>query len=243
MINDAFKEVFRSIYNYIKKIYKYVLVILLYFLYQTGFIYLLINKYLFNMNKIPRGNRILIFVLNDLIYVLILLFMFRKEIKKGFNSLKNNFINNANLALTCWVIGNIIMITSSMIISKITHKNLSGNEEIIRQSIKLAPIYMLLSCSIVAPIFEEMVFRKSIKGFINNKYIYIFLSGFLFGLLHVIGNTPTLLDLLYIIPYGSMGCALAYLYYKSDIIILPILVHMIHNTILVLVQMLGGLLW
>ena len=99
---------------------------------------------------------------------------------------------------------------------------------------------MLFSCSIVAPVLEEMTFRRALNGLIKNKWIFIILSGVIFGLLHIIGSYKSPMDLLYIIPYGSMGCAFAYLLSKTDNITLPIIIHMMHNTILVLMQIIRG---
>ena len=132
------------------------------------------------------------------------------------------------------------MFVSTTIISFIAKKDVSTNEALVRESIKFAPLYMLFTCSIVAPIFEEMVFRKALYGLINKKWVFIFTSGISFGLLHIIGSYSSPLDLLYVIPYGAMGFSFAYLLTKTNNIMLPILVHTIHNTILVISQIIGG---
>lgn len=229
-----------GIKNWFKKNFKFIMTILLYFLYQFNFILNLISGIGVDFKKIPRTPRILIFTLTDFIYVLIILFMYRKEIINGIKELKKNFLENSLISMKCWLIGCIIMTISSILISHITKQNVSNNEQLVRSSITLAPFYMLFTCSIVAPIFEEMVFRRSLRGFIKNKWLFIILSGTLFGLLHVIGSYNSPLDFLYVIPYGSMGCCFAYLYATTGNISLPIIVHMIHNTILVSSQIIGG---
>ena len=238
MIEETLKDINKSI----KKYYKYIATIIIYIMYMLNISFLILMKFGININDLNRTFRIFLIAFNDLICILILTFMFRKEIKNGFKDLKENIIERLNLATICWLIGSIIMIMSSIFISKIVGKDVSNNEEIIRQNIKLAPLYMLFSCSIVAPIMEEFVFRRAIRGFIKYKWLYVLISGLSFGLLHVIGNSTNMLDYLYIIPYSSMGCAFAYLYSKTENISLPILVHMTHNTILVIVQIIGGLL-
>ena len=129
---------------------------------------------------------------------------------------------------------------SSIVISFILKQSVSNNEALVRQSIELAPIYMLFTCAVVAPIFEEMVFRKSLYGLIKYKWLFILVSGLGFGLLHVLGSYTSPLDFLYIVPYGSMGCAFAYLLTKTDNIVLPIIIHAIHNFVLVITQIIGG---
>lgn len=226
---------------WIKKRWKFLLVILIYILYQSNFIIGLISSIGLNFKSLPNYLNITLLIINDLIYVFFVILLFNQEIKKGLKEIKKNFSSLAILSLNCWIIGSLIMTTSSIIISFITKQNTSANEALVRESIKLAPFYMLFACSIVAPILEEMTFRRALKGIINNKWIFILVSGLGFGLLHVIGSGfKSPLDFLYIIPYGSMGCAFAYLLSKTDNITLPIIVHMIHNTILVLLQIIRG---
>ena len=240
MIYDAIDDIRNSIKNWFKRNYKYLTTILLYFLYQTNFLISLMSSFGINLSKIPKTPRVFIFAINDLIYIIILLLMFKKDILSGLKDLKKHLSKRILLSLNCWLLGCIIMTTSSFIISLILKQNVSNNEELVRQSISIAPLYMLFTCSIIAPIFEEMVFRKSLYGLIKFKWIFILVSGLSFGLLHVIGSYTCPLDFLYVIPYGSMGCCFAYILTKTSNITLPILVHMIHNTILVLIQIMGG---
>lgn len=230
----------KYIKDWLKKNYKFLIVILMYFMYQGNFIISLISSFGLNVLSLPKALRMMIIVLNDLVYVVTLLIMFKDEIKTGLQDLKKHFSSRAILSLNCWVAGCLIMTVSSIIISIVAKKDLSNNEAIVRQSIQLAPLYMLFTCSVVAPIIEEMVFRRALYGLIKIKWLFILVSGLGFGLLHVLGGTPTPLDFLYVIPYGSMGCAFAFLLTKTNNITLPIIIHMIHNTILVINQIIGG---
>lgn len=239
------KEIFEELYNnYIKKWFKKyskpVLVILIYILYQGNFLIGIVNSLGLDISKIARNLRIIILIINDLIYITFLLLLFKEDIKNGIKDLKQNFNKKIILSLNCWIVGCLIMTISSYIISIIVNKDVSANEAIVRESIKLAPVYMLFTCSIVAPIFEEMVFRKALDKLIKPKWLFILLSGLSFGLLHVLGSYTSALDFLYIVPYGAMGCSFAYLLTKTKNITLPIIIHMLHNTILVLVQIIGG---
>lgn len=225
--------------NFTRNKFKCIITILLYFLYQSNFLPTLIKKIGINIFTFSNPYKLLALGLTDLVYILVLIIMFRKEIMKGIKDLKSNLLSRMNIAVKCWLIGCLIMFTSSFIISLIVKKDVSTNEELVRESIKLAPLYMLFTCSFVAPIFEEMVFRNALNELIKKKWLFIFLSGLIFGGLHVLGSYSNVLDLLYIIPYGAMGSAFAYLLVKTKNITLPILIHMIHNTILVIVQLIG----
>lgn len=60
------------------------------------------------------------------------------------------------------------------------------------------------------------------------------MSGFLFGLAHVLGTYQTISDLLYIIPYGLFGSVFMYMYLDSKTIFSSISIHFMHNTILMI---------
>lgn len=241
MTDDLFMNIYDKYFkNWFKKNNKFLITILLYILYQSNFIIAFISSFGINFSKIPKIPRIFCFFLSDLTYVIILILIFKKEIKKGIKDIKENFTSRAILSLNCWILGCLLMTISSVVISFILKQNISTNEALVRQSIKIAPLYMLFTCSIVAPIFEELVFRRSLYGLIKFKWLFILISGFGFGLLHVLGSYNNPLDFLYIIPYGSMGCAFAYLLTKTNNIVLPIVIHMLHNTVLVISQILGG---
>ena len=82
-----------------------------------------------------------------------------------------------------------------------------------------------------APLTEELIFRKSIGKALKNKWLFIFISGFIFGGLHVISSVNGLIDLVYLVPYCSLGCILALLYYKTNNIFSSIAAHSFHNTL------------
>jgi membrane protease YdiL (CAAX protease family) len=64
------------------------------------------------------------------------------------------------------------------------------------------------------------------------------MSAFVFGGLHVFSSAETLIDLLYIIPYGAPGFVFAYMLSKTDNIFVPMGFHFMHNGILVALQIL-----
>ena len=132
------------------------------------------------------------------------------------------------------------MITSNIIINTLTPNAIAGNEESVRSLIDIAPLFMAFELAIYAPITEELIFRKSIKDITNNKYIYILLSGLIFGGMHVIGSITSTYDILYLIPYGALGIAFASLYHKTNNLFSTITVHSIHNTLTLVLYLIGS---
>ena len=121
------------------------------------------------------------------------------------------------------------MFLSNIIIYFITGGKIAGNEEAVREMIKLSPITMAFEVAIYAPIVEELIFRDSIKKITNHKYIYPILSGLIFGGMHVIFSLNSTIDLLYLLPYSALGIAFACLYRDTNNIFSTIVIHSLHN--------------
>ena len=142
------------------------------------------------------------------------------------------------------------MLASNLLITVLFKNATAGNEEAVRDMIDQIPFYMIFSVSIYAPFVEELIFRHSIKDCVmaygNNKitrYLYIFLSGFIFAILHIIGQTTSYLDYAFLVPYMSLGLAFSALYSKTDNIFSSISMHCLHNTFtIILYFMAGGLI-
>ena len=99
---------------------------------------------------------------------------------------------------------------------------------------------MSFSTVLYAPLVEEITFRKTFRNIINDKILFILISGIMFGIIHVGISSNTTNDLLMIIPYLIMGIDFSYIYYKSDNIFTTITIHSIHNLVLLIIQFIGG---
>ena len=178
----------------------------------------------------------------NIIYLIIIVFCYFKTLKKDFKPFFKNFANNFEEAFKYYFIGLGIMIFSNLIITFVLNGGVGENEETVRSYIDIAPFLMLLEVSIYAPLAEELLFRKSIRDVVSNKWLYVLLSGFIFGALHVT-SLNSLIDLVYLIPYCSLGFAFSYIYAKSDNIYSTICINAMHNTITIVLYLLGASIW
>lgn len=163
----------------------------------------------------------------------IMVLIYQKTIQKDWKEFKKNSNNFFKQNIKAYIISIAIMFISNFLIQTFVKGGLAGNEQSIRNSFKEAPVYLFFSAVIYAPIVEELVFRLSIKKIFSNKWLFIIISGFLFGFLHVMTDFKNITDLLFIIPYSTSGIAFAYMLQKSDNIIVPMSFHMMHNGIIV----------
>ncbi len=94
-----------------------------------------------------------------------------------------------DVAIKYWLIGLIIMGTSNVLITFLATGAQASNEMGVQTMIHGAPLASFLAAGILAPIIEELTFRKSFFDALKNKWLFILTSGLIFGGLHVISAT------------------------------------------------------
>lgn len=179
----------------------------------------------------------------NFVTAIFLFIIYYKDLKKDVKDLKKNFKSIFSIAIKCWIFGFIAMLLSSYLISKYSPVSMPSNELSVREVINTTPIIAFLMTSLLAPFIEEIIFRKSFKDVFKSFFLYLFISAFVFGSLHVIGNIKSLYELLYIIPYTSLGLSFAYCYYKTNNIFSSIFIHFLHNTIGIILIIVGTMGW
>lgn len=171
----------------------------------------------------------------EFVLVIILILLYFKELKKEFKVFKENIKGNLDIAFKYWFIGLIIMCASNIIIGLLTPLNTSSNEQTVQTLVSVTPYLMLFTAGILAPIAEEITFRKGVFKIFKNKWVFATASGLIFGFLHVVGSS-NILEYLYIIPYGSLGFFFALTYYDTKSIYPSIIMHAMHNSALILLS-------
>ena len=171
----------------------------------------------------------------EFVLVIILILLYFKELKKEFKVFKENIKGNLDIAFKYWFIGLIIMCASNIIIGLLTPLNTSSNEQTVQTLVSVTPYLMLFTAGILAPIAEEITFRKGVFKIFKNKWVFATASGLIFGFLHVVGSS-NILEYLYIIPYGSLGFFFALTYYDTKSIYPSIIMHAVHNSALILLS-------
>ena len=172
----------------------------------------------------------IILLLSSIIITIIYVLIYKNKIKKDLKDINQKDNDKMYLKDTFkyWIIGLLLMIIANSIIG-IFITGISPNESANRELLSDLYIFAIPTMILFAPICEEIIFRLSIKDFISNKYLYVLTSGLLFGYAHIIGETG--INLVYVIPYVILGLCFSMLYEKHKNIICPIIAHMIHNLV------------
>lgn len=193
----------------------------------------LIPVALLKINKITPQLEVLLGCFSNLILLMILFFMYRIDLRREWKNFTKNLNYSMDSCFKYWCIGLAGMLVANIIIGSFLNLGQAENEELVQGMIVALPSVMLLNAGIVAPIIEELIFRKAFRDAIKGKWPFILISGLVFGLMHVLVAT-TWAEVLFFIPYASLGCAFAYMYYDTDSVFAPMLAHLFHNTVLII---------
>ena len=185
-----------------------------------------------------ESQNVLLSTFSNIVLLLILFLIFRKDIIKEWKKFKSNFLENIDTGIKYWLVGLAIMMGSNIIINIVMNLGQAANEQAVQQMISALPWLMFINAGIIAPCTEELIFRKSFRKAFPNKWLFILISALVFGSLHVVTSMTSPIELLYIIPYGALGGAFAYMYQKTDTIFTSIAMHMFHNSALILLSIL-----
>jgi len=166
---------------------------------------------------------------------IILIITYFNDLKKDFNEFKINWKSKVLFGLKLFGLFMLMKFLASyvsVIISGIFNIEVttSENQNAINEILGQFPILMTFSAVCLAPIYEEILFRLGFKKCINNKWLFIIVSGTLFGLIHIFPTDLSLgVALTQSITYVAMGLLLAYYYQKFDNIFYSILLHFYNN--------------
>lgn len=188
-----------------------------------------------DISKLSLSTQIILMVIADLLVSIMLFLIYKKYLIEKWHDFKNNFNNYFETGIKAWLIGLGIMWVCNFLLAEFSPVKEAINENQVQALITASPILAMMLTTVFAPINEEMIFRKSIQDFIKHKWLFIIISGLIFGYLHV-SSSESLFDFLYIIPYGALGGAFAYALSKTDNIYTTILMHMLHNGVLTLIS-------
>ena len=220
---------------------KYILLFLLLiiiFLLKDIFFLIPLEILKINYYSLSDNLKVLLSIYSSIVVIIIVIIIYKKYLKEKLIDYKKNFSKYFDLGFKTWIFGLVLMSVLNYSIIFLTPSNGANNESLVQDMLRSAPILTFISATFVAPFLEEMLFRKSLYDIFKNKYVKIFMCGFIFGLMHVIFSYTSPLDLLYILPYGALGSAFAYMMCKKNNIFIPITFHMVHNGLLTLISIL-----
>lgn len=190
-----------------------------------------------DLNYVPTIVKSIYMGIYELLMLSLIILIFHELIIEKWKDLKKHHQEYFQTYFKYWFLLIGLMMASNFLI--MTFSNDFGgatNQNDIIDMFGKSPIYTYLSAVFFAPIVEELVFRQAIRNLIPKwNILFIIISGFIFGGLHVVGAT-SVSQFFYIIPYSIPGLVFAYILTKTDNIFTTIGLHFFHNGLLMALQ-------
>lgn len=194
--------------------------------------------------KDPFGLSIMQFV-SYIPFLLIILFVLKDDLKIDFYEFKKNWKKFLLYAVSGFGIVILTTLVVSLIYLSFGETGTSENENIITKVLlSNGAIPMIISVVILAPITEELLFRKIFFGFaektLNLKpWIAIVISSLVFAVIHV-SDAENIKYIFQYLPVAVVMCTIYH--YSNNNIYVAILIHMFNNAFAVITTYLKGLL-
>lgn len=192
---------------------------------------------LFGIKKITYKIAVILNASSSIIILVILFLLYSSDLKKEWKTFKDKWDKNLDIGIKYWLIGLLGMMVSNIILTFIFNNNGAENEQAVQKMISALPIVMVISAGLIAPIVEEITFRKVFRDNIKNDLTFVLISGIFFGFLHVY-QSEGIGQFLYIIPYSCLGISFATMYKKTNTVFTSTMMHMFHNTVLTILSIL-----
>lgn len=167
-----------------------------------------------------------------------LFFIFRKDLKRDFKLFKEYFREYNSYVLKMYLKSFLVLFILSISIKISTGLDNSTNQVSLNEMFSNMPLVVAILAMIYAPFAEELMFRGCFRKVLKNKWLFIIMSGFLFGLAHIIDDFQSIQEFLYLFVYGSLGCFLAAIYYRTNNLFCSIYFHFIQNSLAILAMFL-----
>lgn len=176
-----------------------------------------------NIFNISQTNIVALNIGNIVVYIGVtaaLVFLNYKDILDSFKKFNRYTILKI-------IIGVMFIYSVSFIIS-LLFNDVSNNQENINKMYEKKSLLVIHAC-LLAPLTEEIVFRKSFKDLIKNPYIFLLVSSLTFGLFHCLSG-----DFENIIRYAIPGLVFSLIYLREENIGLNYIIHFLYNFIVIL---------
>lgn len=213
--------------NKIKTLFISLCIILLYFVWPY------FSNYLLSFFKLSDNLKLYLTLVLNLLCLLLIVMVYARDLKKDFKKFIKNSRNYMKKGFKYFIIGLLgyggvnFLITVVFEFSNISNDNLVILENVFSDNAFL----LFLSTTIYYPIIEEIVFKKTFKDIINNKWLFVFVTAFANAFFAYAFSVSNALSLVYIIPSTIFYMGLSYSYYKTDNIMVPIIYRVIYNLI------------
>jgi len=201
-----------------QKLLKVVGIYLCYFLYS--------KLAAFFAQTITLMNGKAMYLIFDIFFLGFICFLYFKNLKKDFQTLKEKYNWKKILKIIFFYIGGTLLI--SILLSFIRELFfpdviMDANTQSIQDLAKISPIYAIFKAMIFGGVAEEILYRESLSEIVENNVLFILISSILYTILPFVFNAGNI-TIMELLAYFLPSLWISYLYVKNERNILVVMI-------------------
>ena len=168
-----------------------------------------------------------------MLFVLLIIYLYKDTFKNDFKDLKENkkkYIKS--ILINVVLIFAVMIITNALIVILLDIKETSENDYSLLTMFKKSPLALILLTSVYYPLVEGVIFRKSVRDIIDNKWTFIIFSSVFYFFFNIAYTSLSLNSIITSLCYLFSMMILSNYYYKSNNFTASVIVMMIYNLII-----------
>jgi len=170
-------------------------------------------------------------------FFLLMVIVFRKALWKDIKDFVRNFEKYLDRVVIFGFIALVLMVASAIYLDSVGIGDSSNQQALDEAVIRYGALH-IITIAVIGPIVEEIFYRGILFGFLKGRgksivrsIAAILLSSMIFAFSHTSIIDFSVTDMLANIPILMLGLVVTTLYWRTDNLICPVIVHIIINTI------------
>ncbi len=179
----------------------------------------------------------LIDIMLYLLYAFILIFLYKQVFISDFKDIKKNWKKYLIHMLISIVLIFVSMVLINLIVGVLFNvKEISENDFSLLTTFKENSLVVVLLTCIYYPLVEGIIFRKSVRDIIDNKWFFIMFSAIFYFFFNIVYTSMSFNNIMSSVCYLSTMMIVSHFYWKTNNFTLSVLVMSIFNLVVCLLS-------
>lgn len=172
-----------------------------------------------------------------LLYAFILIFLYKQVFISDFKDIKKNWKKYLMRMLISIVLIFVSMVLINLIVGVLFNvKEISENDFSLLTTFKENSLVVVLLTCIYYPLVEGIIFRKSVRDIIDNKWFFIMFSAIFYFFFNIVYTSMSFSNIMSSVCYLSTMMIVSHFYWKTNNFTLSVLVMSIFNFVVCLLS-------
>lgn len=179
----------------------------------------------------------LIDIMLYLLYAFILIFLYKQVFISDFKDIKKNWKKYLMRMLISIILIFVSMVLINLIVGVLFNvKGTSENDFSLLTTFKENSLVVVLLTCIYYPLVEGIIFRKSVRDIIDNKWFFIMFSAIFYFFFNIVYTSMSFNNIMSSVCYLSTMMIVSHFYWKTNNFTLSVLVMSIFNLVVCLLS-------